>query len=67
MAEHSLETMSTNYSRFVFILLWSLLWVWSPMRERRREDKEKTEKKTENYELIISVMYLFVVYDYCVI
>ncbi len=39
------------------------VWVWSPMRERRREDKEKTE----NYELIISVMYLFVVYDYCVI
>ncbi len=37
------------------------------MRERRREDKEKTEKKTENYELIISVVYLFVVYDYCVI
>ncbi len=37
------------------------------MRERRRENKEKTEKKTENYKLIISVMYLFVVYDFCVI
>ncbi len=38
----------------------------SERERRRREGKEKMEKKIETYELI-SVMYIFLVHDFCVI